>query len=90
MGITYQEVWLDVDSLLNRVLRPVQPASSHAPGLTRIWKAEKGRGMNKCKLGGGVGCIEGTNSGFDTKLVLTLINYSTPLHYALSKNIKEC
>ena len=33
------------------------------------WKAEKGRGMNKCKLGGGVGCMEGTNSGFDTKLV---------------------
>ena len=49
------------------------------------WKAEKGRGMNKCKLGGGVGCMEGTNSGFDTKLVRPTTHvdqlFYTTMHY---------
>ena len=49
------------------------------------WKAEKGRGMNKCKLGGGVGCMEGTNSGFDTKLVRPATHvdqlFYTTMHY---------
>ena len=66
----------------------VSPHASESAGRAwprTHWKAEKGRGMNKCKFGGGVGCMEGTNSGFDTKLVRPTTHvdqlFYTTMHY---------